>query len=190
MVRHAGEHVTIIGQKLERQQHTEWSGRDEAAQSCKSQQEQVGTATKSQKKSQNDRKIFRNSSKFGRKPTEEFEKNATWTAEEPKSVPKACPKTALCTTQDPQGSPRRVTRVFFPLGFWHLQAIKTRPPPRKNNDFGCFGDVRNGLAQQGTQRHDKHVRPPAGATAGLVQHAGRAQRAADSLRFASPAEAT
>ena len=63
-------------------------------------------------------------------------------------------------------------------------------PPRKNNDFGGFGDVRNGLAQQGAQRHDKNVRPPAGAAAELVQHAWRGKRAADCLRFVSPAEAT
>ena len=133
-------------------------------------------------------------SKFGRKLTEESVKSAIWTTGERKSVPKACPKTALCTTQDPPGIPRRVRRVVLNVGFWHYGAAGTSAPPRKNKDFGCFGDVRNGLPQQRTQRHDKHVRPPAGFSAGkhlrLVQHAWRVRRAADCLRFASPAEAT
>ena len=55
-------------------------------------------------------------------------------------------------------------KVFLLLEFWHCGGMEMRAPPRKYNDFGGFGDVRNGLAQQGTQRHDKHVRPPAGST--------------------------
>ena len=90
---------------------------------------------------------FRNLSKFGRKLTEESVKSATWTTGERKSMPKACPKTAPCTTQDPPGIPRRVTRLVLNVGFWHSGAAGTSAPPRKNKDFGCFGDVRNGLAQ-------------------------------------------
>ena len=126
--------------------------------------------------------IFRNLSKFGRKLTEEFVKSATWTAGKPKSVPKACPKTAPCTTQDPPGIPRRVTRLFLTMRFWHSGAAGASAPPRKNKDFGCFGDVRNGLAQQGTQRHDKHVRPPAGFSAGKQPTASYLTRLARQAR--------
>ena len=78
------------------------------------------------------------------------------------------PKDAQAAPSDPQMDPRRVGRLVLTVGFWHSGASRMRAPPRKYKDFGGFGDVRNGLAQQGTQRHDKHVRPPAGATAGLV----------------------
>ena len=125
---------------------------------------------------------FRKLSKFSRKLTEEFAKSATWTAEKPKRVPKACPETALCTTQDPPGIPRRVTRLVFLLGFWHSGAAGTSAPSRKNKDSGCFGDVRIGLPQQRTQRHDKHVRPPAGFSAGKRPTASYLTRLARTTR--------
>ena len=125
---------------------------------------------------------FRNLSKFGRKLTEESVKSAKWTACNPKSVPKACPKTAPCTSQDPPGIPRRVRRLVFLLGFWHSGAAGTSAPPRKNKDFGCFGDVRNGLPQQKTQKHDKHVRPPAGFSAGKRPTASFSTRLARTTR--------
>ena len=100
----------------------------------------------------------------------------------PKNVPKACPKTAPCTTQDPPGIPRRVTRLFLTVRFWHCGAAGMSAPPRKNKDFGCFGDVRNGLAQQETQRHDKHVRPPAGFSAGKRPTASYLTRLARTTR--------
>ena len=68
-----------------------------------------------------------------------------------------------------------------------------RAPPRKYNDFGGFGRPPDRMGPTGTQRHDKHVRPPAGCSAGTAENfdtPGAQRRAADCLRFASPAEAT
>ena len=40
-----------------------------------------------------------------------------------------------------------------------------RAPPRKYNDFDGFGRPLDRIGPTGTQRHDKHVRPPAGFSA-------------------------
>ena len=127
-------------------------------------------------------KDSRKLSKFGQKLTERFAKSAITAADRAKGNPKPCPSTVQSTTQDPPGSPRRVGRVFLLLGFWHSGASRMRAPPRKYKDFGGFGDVRNGLAQQGTQRHDKHVRPPAGFSAGKRPTASYLTRLARTAR--------
>ena len=77
-------------------------------------------------------------------------RNAKTAQKRPKDDPKVSPEAPQGRPRDPQGNPRRVGRLSPTVEFWDPGAPKTKPPPRKNNDFEGFGRPPDRMAQRKT----------------------------------------